>query len=127
VATLKSPAVLQDPDRGLGERERMERPHNVAFERIKRGDTRMVHKEMRGHALAVPNSGISKGEGRSRSDRVRQRVAKVESQRGGWAGFLNKGSIQMNRCGTYSRCTQGQLDVTGNNNNNVSSRRDHGE
>jgi hypothetical protein len=90
VATLKSPAVLQDPDRGLGERERMERPHNVAFERIKRGDTRMVHKEMRGHALAVPNSGISKGEGRSRSDRVRQRVAKVKSQRGGWADFLNK-------------------------------------
>jgi hypothetical protein len=32
VATLKSPGVLQDPDRGLGERERMERPHNVAFE-----------------------------------------------------------------------------------------------
>jgi hypothetical protein len=33
---------------------------------------------------------ISKGEGRSRSDRVRQRVAKVKSQRGGWADFLNK-------------------------------------
>jgi hypothetical protein len=32
VVTLKRSAVLQEPDRGLGERERMERPHNVAFE-----------------------------------------------------------------------------------------------
>jgi hypothetical protein len=39
VSTLKRSAVLQKPDRELGERETTERPHNVAFERIKRGGT----------------------------------------------------------------------------------------
>lgn len=40
-STLKRSAVVQVPDSGLGQGEMRKRPHNVAFERIKRGDTRM--------------------------------------------------------------------------------------